>query len=149
MDMTIDNARAWFLKGKEFLKKNDLDNACRSFSRAYAEDKESADYLSYYGMCSALRRGEVGLGLELCTRAIKKEFFKDEYYVNLARVYICADNKKGAIAALSKGLKIKPDSQAIHDVFLELGIRKRSPIPFLKRTSLVNKYLGILFRRIR
>jgi hypothetical protein len=103
--------------------------------------------MSYYGMCAAMRWGEIGLGLELCTRAVKKEFYKTEYYINLAKVYIKADNKKGAIAVLKRGLRFDPDNDVIHEELVRLGARKRNVIPFLKRSHPANKFLGIFFRR--
>jgi len=90
---------------------------------------------------------QIKLGLELCTKAIKKEFYKAEYYRNLARVYIAADNKKGAITTLTKGMKYETESEMLHEMLVELGVRSRPTIPFLKRSNIINKYLGILIRR--
>src|SRR5574337_261112 len=92
----ISNPQDHFLAGKRFLREENMDKSLRAFEKAFKEDKDNADYMSYYGMLKALRGGEIGLGLELCTRAIKKEFFKAEYYLNLGRVYMAAGNKKGA-----------------------------------------------------
>src|SRR5574337_1350440 len=79
----ISNPQDHFLAGKRFLREENMDKSLRAFEKAFKEDKDNADYMSYYGMLKALRGGEIGLGLELCTRAIKKEFFKAEYYLNL------------------------------------------------------------------
>ncbi|MBI3754613.1 MAG: hypothetical protein HY265_00415, partial [Deltaproteobacteria bacterium] len=128
-------------------KGNNIEKATRAFERAYKEDKENAEYMSYYGMCAALRWGEIGLGLELCTRAVKKEFYKTEYYINLAKVYIKADNKKGAMTVLKKGLRFDPENDIIHEELVRLGARKKSIIPFLGRSNPINKFLGIFFRK--
>src|SRR3972149_5848431 len=103
--MAPDIAREQFLQGKRFLKEDNIDKALRAFEKAYKEDKENPDYMSYFGMCKALRGGEIGLGLELCTRAIKKEFFKAEFYLNLGRVYMAAGDRKGAMKGFKKGLR--------------------------------------------
>lgn len=145
--MTTESSEEQFKQGMEFLQKNNLEKATRAFERAYKEDKENARYMSYYGMCASIRWGEIGLGIELCTRAVKKEFYKAEYYINLARVYLKADNKKGAISVLKKGLRFDPENDIIHEELVKLGARKHPVIPFLRRSNPVNKFLGILLRR--
>ncbi|MDP2682979.1 MAG: hypothetical protein Q8P28_09285 [Deltaproteobacteria bacterium] len=131
----------------QFLKNNNLEKATRSFEKAYQEDKENARYMSYYGMCVAMKWGEIGLGIELCTRAVKKEFYKTEYYINLSRVYIKADNKKGAINVLKKGLRFDPENDIIHEELVKFGARKKPIIPFMNRSNPINKFLSIFFRK--
>lgn len=142
-----EGASEQFHAGKRFLKEDNLDRALRSFEKAYKEDKENAEYMSYYGMLKAIRGGEIGLGLELCTRAIKKEFFRGEFYINLGRVYMAAGNKKGAIKVFKKGLKFDQANEEINKYLVELGFRGRPVLPGIDRSNPVNKLLGILFRR--
>lgn len=142
------NPREQFVAGKRHLREENMDKALRAFEKAYKEDKENPDYMSYYGMLKALRGGEIGLGLELCTRAIKKEFFKAEYYLNLGRVYMASGNKKGAIKVFLKGLKFDPQNTEINKYLIELGFRGKPIIPGLDRANPVNKLLGILLRRM-
>jgi len=142
-----DTGREQFVAGKNFLKDNNMDRALKAFEKAYKADGGNAAYMSYYGMCTALRTGEIGLGLELCTRAIKKEFFKAEYYLNLGMVYDAAGNKKGAIKVYLKGLKFDPQNPEINKRLLELGFRNKPIIKSLDRNNPVNKFLGIFFRK--
>ncbi|MBI5454088.1 MAG: tetratricopeptide repeat protein [Deltaproteobacteria bacterium] len=142
-----ESAREQFLAGKRFLREDNIDKALRAFEKAYKEDKDNADYMSYFGMCKAVRGGEIGLGLELCTRAIKKEFFKAEFYMNLGKVYLAAGNKKGAIKVFLKGLKFDPQHEDMNRLLIELGFRNKPIIQGLDRANPVNKFLGILFRR--
>lgn len=145
--MIAESSEENFKQGLQFLKDSNLEKATRSFEKAYKEDKENAKYISYYGMCAAMRWGEIGLGIELCTRAVKKEFYKTEYYINLARVYLKADNKKGAITVLKKGLRFDPENDIIHEELVRLGARKKSILPFLKRSNPINRFLGIFLRK--
>lgn len=145
--MTTGPHEEWFKQGLLFLKSNNLEGATRAFEKAYKEDKENAMYMSYYGMCAALRWNEIGLGIELCTKAVKKEFYKTEYYINLARVYLKAGNKKGAIAVFKKGLRFDPENDIIHEELVKLGARKKAVIPFLKRSNPINIFLGKFFRK--
>ncbi|MDP2688540.1 MAG: tetratricopeptide repeat protein [Deltaproteobacteria bacterium] len=142
-----DTGREQFIAGKNFLREDNLDRALKAFEKAFKEDKENPAYMSYYGLCKAVRGGEIGLGLELCTKAIKKEFFKAEYYLNLGRVYMAAGNKKGAIKVFLKGLKFEPQNEEINRRLVELGFRSKPVIPSLDRSNPLNKFLGILFRR--
>ncbi len=137
-----------FLAGKKYLRDDNIDKALRAFEKAYKEDKDDAEHMSYYGLCKALRSGEIGFGLELCTKAIKKEFFRAEFYLNLGKVYLAAGNKKGAIKVFLKGAKFAPENEDINKYLVELGFRKRPIIPALERSNPINKYLGIIFRRI-
>lgn len=145
--MPTESSKEQFNIGLKYLKEDKADQALKAFEKAYKEDKEDPYYLSYYGMCKAMRAGEIGLGLELCTRAIKKEFFKAEFYLNLGKVYMYAGNKKGAIKVFLKGLKFDPNNEEINKYLIELGFRSKPVIPVLTRTNPVNKFLGILIRR--
>ncbi len=143
----MSEAREQFVAGKRFLREDNVDKALRHFEKAWKEDKENAEYMSYYGLCKALRGGEIGLGLELCTRAIKKEFFKAEFYLNLGRVYMAAGNKKGAIKVFKKGLRYDQGNEELYKALTGLGFRTRPVIPLLDRANPMNKFLGILIRR--
>ena len=130
----MSEGREHFLAGKRYLKEESMDKALRAFDKAWKDDKENAEYMSYYGMLKAVRGGEIGLGLELCTRAIKKEFFRAEFYLNLGRVYMSAGNKNGAIKVFKKGLKYDPANEDINNCLVELGFRNRPVIPGIGRS---------------
>lgn len=145
--MSGDTANEYFTTGMRFLEEENMDRALRAFEKAWKQDKENPKYMSYYGLCKALRGGEIGLGLELCTMAIKKEFYKAEYYRNLGRVYMHAGNKKGAIKVFLKGLKYAPRDHVINKLLVELGFRNKPVIQALDRGNPLNKALGIFFRK--
>ena len=145
-ESTLD-AKANFNKGKSLLKDGNTHGACRAFQKAFKKESDNPDYLSYYGMCAALSRGEIKLGLELCTKAIKKEFYRPNYYENLSRVYVAAGNKKSAITAIMKGLKYDRDSEKLNSMLVTLGVREKPVISIFKRSNPLNKVLGIFFRR--
>lgn len=136
-----------FIEGKRYLKEQNLDRALRAFGKAYRSDRDNPYYMSYYGLLKALRGGEIGLGLELCTMAIKREFHKAEFYLNLGRIYLAAGNKKGAVSVFKKGLNFDPSNEELNRHLSELGVRKRPVIPALDRSNPLNKFLGVLFRR--
>lgn len=145
--MEKDSAVEQFDSGMRFLKEDNLDKAMRAFEKAYKGDKSNPFYMSYYGMCKATRGGQIGLGLELCTRAIKMEFYRSELYLNLGKVYLAAGNKKVAIKVLKKGLRFEPRNQAIHKSLAGLGCRDRPVIESLERSNPINKLLGVFLRK--
>ncbi len=136
-----------FKKGKRLLNEEKIDRALRAFEKAYKADNHNPLYMSYYGMCKAMRGGQIGLGLDLCTRAIKKEFRRAEFYLNLGRVYLAAGNKKGATRVFKKGLQFEPGNAELHKFLAGLGVRNRPVIHGLERSNPLNKMLGMLFRR--
>lgn len=145
--MAQETPRGHFEAGKRFLKEEKLDRALRAFEKAYKQNRNNPFYMSYYGLCMALRTGKIGLGLDFCTRAIKKEYYRAEFYVNLGRVHLAAGNKKVAEKVFKKGLRYDPENPELKDYLAELGFRKRPVIPSLDRSNPINKFLGILLRR--
>ncbi len=136
-----------FRKGKLFLDDDKMDKALRAFEKAYKADKDNPVYMSYYGMCKAIRGGQVGLGLDLCIRAIKKDFKRAEFYLNLGRVYLATGNKKGATRIFKKGLQFEPGNSGLHDYMAGLGVRNRPMIGAVERSNPLNRMLGKLFGR--
>ena len=135
-----------FKKGKRFLGEEKMDKALRAFEKAYKADKENASHMSYYGMCKAIRGGQVGLGLDLCIRAIKLDFKRAEFYVNLGRVYLAAGNNKGATRVFKKGLQFEPANSDLHKYLAGLGVRNRPVINAVERSNPLNRMLGMIFR---
>jgi len=144
---TKDEAKKHFLEGKRLLQKDRLDRAMRAFGKAHREDRTNPSYMSYYGLCKALRGGDIGLGIDLCTKAIKKEFSRAEFYLNLGKVYLAVGNKKSAVNVFRKGIKFDPGHNELNQRLSELGIRKPPPIPVLDRGNVANRVLGLLFRK--
>jgi len=145
--VTKEGAKRYFIEGKQLLQKDRLDRAMRAFGKAHREDRANPSYMSYYGLCKALRGGDIGFGIDLCTKAIKKEFSRAEFYLNLGKVYLSVGNKKGAVNVFKKGIKFEPANDELNKQLFDLGIRKPAPIPGLERENKANRFLGLLFRR--
>jgi tetratricopeptide (TPR) repeat protein len=92
-------------------------------------------------------------GIAICLKALKRldetipfgsEFFYPVFYLNLGRAYLKADKKQEAVAAFYQGLKNDPDNKDIHEELVRLGNRRKLPVPFLRRSHPINKYIGLL-----
>jgi len=145
--VTKEGARKYFIEGKQLLRKDRLDRAMRAFGKAHREDRTNPSYMSYYGLCKALRGGDIGFGIDLCTKAIKKEFSRAEFYLNLGKVYLSVGNKKSAVNVFRKGIKFEPKNDELNKQLSDLGIRKPAPIPGIDRSNKVNRLLGLLLRK--
>ncbi len=101
-------------------------------------------FYSYLGFGIARFDRRVREGVALCEHAVKREFYQPENYVNLARTYLLADDRRRASETVLAGLKIDPDDRGLGDLLEELGIRRRPVIPFLSRRNPLNHLLGRL-----
>jgi len=103
---------------------------------------KTATGLSYFGLCLALVQKKYKPAIDLSKRAIELQFYFVDHYVNLARVYVAAGNRKKALETVEQGLKTHPEDEALLEVRKELGIRSRPPVPFLDRANPINVTLG-------
>lgn len=102
---------------------------------------------SYLGFCIAKERGQVKKGTELCLASLECEPQNPVHYLNLARVYQVAGDKRQAIGVLRKGMGMG-GSEEILALLDKLGTRKPPPLSFLSRDHILNKWLGIALSRI-
>ncbi len=145
--MANGSARNLFKEGKSHLKAENIDKALRSFEKAYREDKSDTEIMSYYGMCKAVRGGGVGLGIELCIRAIKGDYRRGDFYLNLGNVYVAAGNVKGAVSVFRKGLSFDPKNTGLVKALTGLGYRNRPVISVIERSNPINRFFGKLMRK--
>lgn len=143
---THKNVKKLLAIGKKQLKQNDYDSAAKTFEKAFFENKRNAECMSYYGLLSALRWGKVGLGINLCTQAIKTNTLNPEFYLNLGRVHVAAKNNKAAATVFRKGLKAAPSNKNLNNMLYTIGARKKPIIPILKWGNPMNRNLAIFFK---
>jgi tetratricopeptide (TPR) repeat protein len=136
-----------FRTGLHLLGEANPLGALSFFERAYAEEK-SPVIQSYLGYCIAAERGQITEALKLCRAAIEREPENPEHYLNIGRVYLKAKRKDEAIAELRKGLSFG-DNEEIKKLLDILGLRKKPVFPFLPRHNFLNKYGGLILRRLR
>ena len=98
--------------------------------------------LSHFGLCLALVQKKYRPAIELCRRALDLEFYNGDHYVNLARVYLAAGQRKKALDIAESGLKLLSDHEDLLRVRRSLGVRSRPPVPFLNRSHPINVSLG-------
>lgn len=108
-----------------------------------------AEFLSSYGIALAYAESRFSEAVNYCSRAIRKQFYNPEFYLNLARVYQRANRRASAVSVLYKGLKVDTSHPGLLKAVRQLGIRRPPVLPFLPRRNVLNKYLGILAARLQ
>lgn len=144
--MPDTEAEKLFTKGLKALIQGDTLSALVFFEKA-TQIENSPIYCSHLALCIAKERGQVQKAISLCEEAIKKEPKNSVHYLNLGRVYLLVDNKADAIETFREGLSYE-ENQQIVDELNRLETRKPPVIPFLKRSNPLNKYLGIVLKKL-
>ena len=143
----------YFGEVKDLLKKGKGDSALALLEEALGKFPGDPFLLSYYGCLTAIVRNRPAEGISLCIEAIKRldetipfgsEFFHPVFYLNLGRAYLKAGKKKEALNALRQGLRNDADNKEIRLELARLGTRRKPPVPFLKRSNPINKYIGMM-----
>jgi len=137
-----------FFSGLQAMQDAEYPQAERSFRGAYENAAQSDawrdTYLSYYGL-ARVKCGDSS-GIELCLRALqnqqRKAQFDADIYENLARAELQLGNRKAAVDLLKQGLKQCPHHYGLRSLRQQLGVRRRSALPFLPRSHPLNQSLG-------
>jgi Flp pilus assembly protein TadD len=135
--------------GVFLLKRDKTREALLAFRHAFALKETDPRYMSFLGLCLAMVDGKVREGLRLCEKAVEREFFRPELFLNLGRVYLMSGNRKKAHTVFRKGLAIDKDNLEIRYELERMGIRKPPVLPFLDRRNTVNKLAGKVLQRLR
>jgi len=67
-----------------------------------------------------------------------------EMLTNLAKALVVTRNKEQAYKALKRAQDLSPDDPRVTAAFVELGLRRQPPIPWLPRNFFLNKWIGKL-----
>lgn len=144
--MSDMEAEREFARGLRFLQEGNAVAGLTCFEKA-SSLVARPEYFSYLGFCIAKERGQVQKGMLLCSEAVEKEPENGIHYLNLGRIYLTAGNKQEAIRVLRKGLAYGPNPE-ISGLLDAIGTRNPVIFSFLGRQHPVNKYLGILLRKL-
>jgi len=145
--MTNPEAKRLFDKGMDALSQGSILNALSCFENALsAEDDPLVS--SFYAFCIAKERGEFQKAISICNASISRDPGNSLHYLNLGKIHLLKRDNKEAISVFRQGMSFEENRQ-IADELNRLGTRKPPVIPFLKRSNIVNKYLGLLLSRLK
>ena len=104
-------------------------------------------WYSYMGYCVAKERGQFRKGVDLCLISIGKEPGNPDHYLNLGRVHLVSGNKEEALRIFREGMGKGGNDELLRKLAI-LGMRKPPVFLSLPRGNPLNKYLGLLLRRL-
>ena len=106
-----------------------------------------SELLSYYGLCIALVENRVQEGMTFCRKAVSRDFLRSDFYLNLGRVYLKANQKTKALETFQRGLEMTEKNGDLMKELKKFGIRQKPALHFLPRGHFLNRYIGLLFQR--
>jgi tetratricopeptide (TPR) repeat protein len=135
-------------KGLALCRAGDWDRGLQLLGAA-AEGRQGAAELpglvySYLGYGIARYQRRVRDGHKLCEHAVKIQYYEPDNHLNLARVQLILEDRKGAVSSIARGLKLDPDHRELKELRREIGVRRRPVLPFLSRKNPLNVLLGRL-----
>jgi tetratricopeptide (TPR) repeat protein len=153
--MSTKSAEMSFRKGLQALEEKRHLESLAYFESALNQEERSGNlaprmkYLSYYGLALSLAAGRTHEAIEMCERALSVEFYNPDLYLNVARVYLTAGERRRAHKALCQGLRIEKGHAGLLSEIRRMGLRKRPVFGFLPRHHLLNRMSGRLVGRAR
>jgi tetratricopeptide (TPR) repeat protein len=139
-------AEEFYEKGLNALSNGHVYLALVCFEQA-ANLEKSPMYCSHLAFCLAKARGQYGEAIDLCAEVMAEEPGNPLHYLNLGRIYLLAGEREKALRTLRNGLQYDKNSEILRELE-RLGMRKQPVFPGLKRENPLNKYCGILLKKL-
>lgn len=144
--MANPEAEQLFTKGLKAIAEGSTLAALVNFERAVQLENVPV-YSSYLAFCIAKERGQVKKGIALCLESIEKDPENSVHYLNLGKIQLIAGRKADAIEHFRTGLSHETNQQIVDELH-KLEPRNPPVISFLHRDNPLNKYLGIILKRL-
>jgi len=106
-------------------------------------------YLSYLGYGLVRYKNKRREGLALCEQAVKLEFYQVDSWFNLARAAAVLGERRKAVSALDRALKLDPEHTPSLELQSEMGQRRIPVFGFLSRDHFLNRLFGKLRHDLR
>ncbi len=137
-----------FKAGLQLLRSDYAGKSLPHFKKALALDDNNPFYLSYFGLSLAAAERKWDEAESACLSALRMKRTQAELYLNLAQVYLLAGKKEEAAETLTSGLRFTKKDPRLAAALRKLNTRRQAVLPFLSRTSAVNRGLGKLRHRV-
>ena len=142
------NSQAYevYEKGLQALSNGHVFLALVCFEQAASLDKAPL-YCSYLAFCLAKARGQYREAITLCGEALEKDPANSTHYLNFGRIYVLAGQREKALETLRAGLQHQRNDEILRELEM-LGMRGQPLFPNLRRGHPLNKYCGILLKKL-
>ena len=142
-------AREVLEKGIALLNDGKTEEAISCFETMVAEEYSPPLAMSCLGLAMARAGKDLASAEQYSIKAIEKKPYTGEYYRSLAEVYLIGGKRKEAIECIDRGLKYDSDNKGLFEEMKKYGIRRKPALPFLPRSSFLNKNIGILLSKLK
>lgn len=145
-------------EAEDLFRRNNQKEALRLLTDALEHYPNNPFIWSYQGCLEAIVNKNYSKGVNTCRHAFKilkeqmpfgEEFFFPILYLNMGKAYLAANKRKEAYASFKKGLEIDIGNRNLLNELKKLGIRRQPPLPLLKRSNPLNKYIGKLSHKLK
>ncbi|MDA8089976.1 MAG: hypothetical protein M0Z61_07125 [Nitrospiraceae bacterium] len=143
----MSTAREFFEKGEELFRKGEVLSALASFEKSCELDSSNPLCRSYLALLSATERGQLATAIRSSEEIVGQAPEEAIIYLNLGKLYLMAGRKKDAVDVLRKGVAIQQLPEIV-ELLESAGLRKKPVFPFLSRGNSLNKYSGILLKKL-
>ena len=151
------DASDYLNRAKRLLQKRSEVQALAILKEGLDVHDDNAFLLSYYGALLAIVSKDYRNGVRATELALKRlvatvpmdvEAHFPTFYLNIARAYLASGDRRKAILAIKKGLRYDSLNPELLETMDSLGVRRNPPLPGLKRTHPLNKYIGFLLHKL-
>ena len=133
-------------KGLEALSNGHVYLALVCFEQAASLEKAPL-YCSHLAFCLAKARGQYREAIAICGEALEKDPANSIHYLNYGRIYMLAGQREKALETLRAGLQHQRNDEILRELEM-LGMRGQPLFPNLRRGHPLNKYCGILLKKL-
>jgi len=144
--MPTQDLNALVRKGLAEIERGNTLVALVHFEDAARQD-DSPLVRSHLAFCMAKERRQMHKAATLCNEALQEEPGNPVHYLNLGRIYLLAGQKNRAIQTWRRGLRIGRNPQITLEL-RKLGLRKPPVLQTLGREHPLNKYLGVMLKKM-
>jgi tetratricopeptide (TPR) repeat protein len=154
-----EKSPSYYLKEvKNLLGRKSHRKALALLGEAIEQHPDDPFILSYYGSLIAIVEGRLDDGIKACRDALLRlkkqipyglELFYPSIYLNLGRAYLAAGMKKEAVETFKEGVEKGGMDEELMKELRALGLRRKPPVPLLKRSHPINIYIGRLLHKMK
>jgi tetratricopeptide (TPR) repeat protein len=137
----VADVQRWIEAGRAAID-SDPKAAHVLFEKAHRRNTNDARAMSNYGLTLVLVEGDRQRGIRFCEEGVRRGPVTSEMLTNLAKALVVTRNKEQAYKALKRAQDLSPDDPRVTAAFVDLGLRRRPPIPWLPRNFFLNKWIG-------
>jgi Tfp pilus assembly protein PilF len=142
-------SKALFNQALEFLSRSQTHQALEKVQKALRIAPRNSRYMSLYGLCVAMERGDHESAEKLCEKAIRLDPRDPVNRVNLGKVYRLEGRTSDAYDQFIGAWEVDRFHPAPAAELSRMGIRRPPVVPFLPRGNWLNVHLGRLRARMQ